>query len=306
MRAFILGLFLLGAALACRAADYTLQLGNIAWTGGPGGYDCFSGTVYPNTVDFVISKQTPGNQRFAVATGPSATSGGYNRQMASGASRLNYQLYVTSALTYVLKAPPTATASEIITGRPDHPQQTVIPLSFTLYIPPSQLVPPGTYTDQITVSIYRTYDDTSAPQDTRTITVTAVVAAAVALAVVPSGSSFSSSASQSLNFGTLTTGRSLGCDLLVRKNTGCNISFSSRNGGVMKLMSSPETDQVPYTCTVNGSLLNLASPAQISLPSGVSLSQDGSRLPVEVTIGSVGGATAGNYQDEITITVIAF
>jgi spore coat protein U-like protein len=305
MRIFILGLVLLGAISARGDADYTLQIGNAVWTGSPGGYDCFSGTAYPNTINFTITKQKPGNRPFAVAAGPSATTGSYSRQMASGGSRLNYQLYTTSSLNYVLKTPPSAIASEIITGRPDYPQQTVIPLSFTLYIPPGQLVAAGGYTDQITFSVYRTYDDTSAPQDTRTVSITAVVASGASLAVVPTGSGFSSSASQTLNFGTLTSGRSLGCDLLVRKNTGCNLTFSSSNGGVMRLLSELTSDQVSYSITVNGSPLSLASTANLTLPGGVSPSQDGNRLPVSITIGDVGSAAAGNYRDEITITVVA-
>ncbi len=306
MRTFILSLFLLGAPCVQGAAVYTLQIGNVSWTGGPGGYDCFSETAYPNTVNFSITKNSPGNRAFAVTAGPSAATGDFNRQLVSGAGRLNYQLYTSSDLSYALKAPPVAIPSEVITGRPDHPQQTIVPLSFTLYIPPHQLVLAGTYSDQVTVSVYKSIDDLTTLYDTRTITISAVVSPGAALAVVPSGSAFTSSTSQHLNFGRLATGQSLGCDLLVRKNTGCNITFSSRNGGVMRLIPTPTADQVPYSCTVNGNLLNLVNPALINLPGGLSPSQDGNRLPVSITVGDLGDAAAGDYQDEIMITVVAF
>ncbi len=295
----------MAAGLNVATAQYSLQIGNVTWTGSPGGYNCFSGTAYPNTVDFTITKQQPGRQDYAVAAGPSGNTGSYSRQMASGANRLGYQLYTTSGLNNVLKTPPTASATEVISGSMSHGSGLVIPLSFVLYISPNQLVPPGIYTDQITISVYDSYNDTRAPMATRTITITAVVIPGAALSLVPSGSSFNGNTSQSLNFGTLTQDKSLGCDLLIRKNTSCNITFSSINSGVMKAIPTPTSDHVPYACTVNGNLLNLATPAQMNLPSGVSPSQDGNRLPINITVGDPANAAAGDYQDQITITVVA-
>ncbi len=304
MRNLIVSLFLAATALSARAANDSLQIGNVTWTGSPGGYNCFTNAAYPNTVNFTIT--TPaGAQTYAVTAGPSANTGSYRRQLASGPDQLNYQLYTTSALNFVFKAPPTATANEVIIGASNARVSTVIPLAFTFYIPPSQLVAPGAYTDQVTVRIYERYNDTGAALDSRTITLTAMVVPAAILSVVPTGSGFSSSTSQNLNFGTLSAGQSLGCDLLVRKNTSCKITFSSLNGGVMKLIPKPTADKVTYSCSVNQTVLDLASPAQISLPSGVSPSQDGDRLPINFTIGDPSRAAAGDYQDQITITVLA-
>jgi len=140
----------------------------------------------------------------------------------------------------------------------------------------------------LVVSVYDRYNDTGAPFTTRTFTNTVVVTAGAAHSLVPTGSGFSSSTSQNLNFGNRTAGQCLGCDLLVRKNTGCNLTFTSRNAGVMKLSPTPTSDLVPYSCTADVILVNLANPAQISLPAGVSPSQDGNRLPVTITIGELG------------------
>ncbi len=304
MRHVLLLLFLLGPAFTA-AANYRLQIGNVLWNGSPGGYNCFSSSEYPNTVNFFLTKTKPGNRSYAVTAGPSANTGDYQRQLAAGTDRLNYQLYTSSARSFILKAPPTATPGEVISGGGNDREGTVIPLSFTFNIPPNQLVLPGTYTDQITVSIYDRYNDNGAPFDTRTITFTVVVAAGASLSLVPSGSGFSSHSSQNMNFGSLSQGQNLGCDLLVRKNAGCSLAFSSRNGGVMKMIPTPTADQVPYSCTVSGNPLPLANPAQINLPAGVSPSQDGNRLPVRITIGDLGSAAAGDYQDEITITLVA-
>jgi len=128
------------------------------------------------------------------------------------------------------------------------------------------------------------------------------VASCAAMCLVPTGSSFSSSStSQTLNFGNLAQGQVLSCDLLVRKNTSCTLSFNSANQGVLK-MSPPTSDQIPYTCTVNGTALNLSTTATMNLPSGVSTG-DGTRLPIAITIGNLGYPAAGNYSDAVTITV---
>ncbi len=302
MRHFLFRLLLLGTALDGALAQYALQIGNVAW---PGGYRCFSGTEYPNTVNFTLAKTENGSRAYAVTAGPSTTTGNFNRQLSSGLNRLNYQLYPANARSFILKAPPSATANEVISGRSHAQAGTGIPLSFLFCIPPGQIVFPGTYTDSITVSVYRNYNDPGNPMNSRTITLSAVVIPEAVLAVVPRGSGFSDSTSQNLNFGTLTQGQRLGCDLLVRRNTGCNLTFSSLNNGVLKAIPTPTTDQVPYVCTVNGTRLNLATRRQISLPAGLSSSADGERLPIDITIGNLADAAAGDYQDQIVIAVVA-
>ena len=293
---------LLGAIFCSNAQNYTLQIGNIIWLGGPGGYNPFSTTDYPNTVNFTITKNANGNKSYSVMAGTSATSGSYTRQMASGANRLNYQLYTTSAMTYVLEAPTVATVNEAINGKTNAKAGTVIPLSFLFYVPPGQVVAAGTYTDTVIVGIYNAFNSTS-PMTSKSITITTVVAASAALSIVPTGSAFSTSTSQTLAFGTLATGQALGCDLLIKQNTSATVTFSSANHGVMKAIPTPDADQIPYTFAANGITLNLASTANLLLPTGVSTT--GTRLPINVTIGNISEAGAGNYQDQVTITVTA-
>jgi hypothetical protein len=301
-RLFITLGLLLGATFCSNAQDYTLQIANITWIGGPGGYNPFSATAYPNTVNFTITKNASGNKSYSVMAGTSATSGNYNRQMASGANRLNYQLYTTSAMTYVLQAPTMATPNNAINGNAVGNSGAVIPLNFTFYVPPGQVVAAGTYTDTVIIGIYSAYNDTS-PMVTTSINITTVVAASADLSIVPTGSAFSSSTSQTLAFGTLASGQVLGCDLLVKKNTSATVTFSSANLGVMKAIPTPDTDQIPYTFVANGTTLNLASSANLTLPTGVDAA--GMRLPISVTIGNLSGVGAGNYQDQVTITVTA-
>src|SRR6267142_1343872 len=154
LRTMAIGGLLLLSALSSRAATYSLQISDVTWMGSPGGYDCFTSAAYPNTVNFTITKTANGRKSYAVTAGTSANTGSYTRQLRAGGSRLNYQLYTTSAMNYALKAPPTALANEVLSGSLPGPAGQVIPLSFVFFIPPGQVVPPGTYTDQVTISIY--------------------------------------------------------------------------------------------------------------------------------------------------------
>ena len=205
-------------------------------------------------------------------------------------------------MTYPLQAPTTATANNAISGSSNAKVGTVIPLSFLFYVPPGQVVAAGTYTNTVIVGIYNAFNSAS-PMTSTSIRITTVVAASADLSIVPTGSAFSSSTSQTLAFGTLASGQVLGCDLLVKKNTSATVTFSSANHGVMKAIPTPDTDQIPYTFVANGTTLSLSSTANLALPTGVNAT--GMRLPISVTIGNLSGVGAGNYQDQVTITVTA-
>jgi spore coat protein U-like protein len=306
MRSFLISGLLLAALLHATAANYTIQLNNITWSGGGGGYNCFSATAYPNTINFTITKGANTRRAYAFTAGPSQTTGNYTRQLRSGANRLNYALYTTSAMTYHLKAPTTATANEVISGRAaNYGQSQVIPLSFIFHVAPGQVVPPGTYTDSITFGVYPAYNNNN-PDTTRTVTLTVVVTAGAATSIVPTGGAFNSASPQlALDFGALTPGQIRSCDMLVKQNNNCTLTYSSANGGVMKLIPTPTTDQIPYTLSLGGNTLNLSTPGSRSLPSGVSPQPDGNRYPINITIGSFDGVAAGTYQDQITFTVVA-
>ena len=306
LRTMALGGLLLLSALSSRAATYSLQISDVTWMGSPGGYDCFTSAAYPNTVNFTITKIANGRKGYAVTAGPSANTGSYTRKLRSGGSRLNYQLYTTSGMNYALKAPPTAMANEVLSGSVPGAGGQVIPLSFVFFIPPGQVVPPGTYTDRITISIYDAYNSVGSPQATKIITIRAGVVAGAAMSIVPTGAPFNASRPQyTLNFGMLSTGQRQSCDVLIKQNNNCTVYYSSANRGVLKQVPIPTTDQIPYSCMAAGSMLDLSQAGRISLPPGISPGPDGARYPVSITIGNVGNATAGTYEDQITITVQA-
>lgn len=303
---FITGLFLCASLLCAAAASYTIQIGNVSWHGSAGGYSCFSSTAYPNTVDFNITKVGSGRANYAVTAGPSKNTGTYTRELRSGGSSLRYAIYTSSAMTYQMKDPPTANANEVISGSLAGKGGQVVPLNFVFFIPAGQVVPAGTYTDQITFSVYPSYDSSGAPYISTTVTFSVVVAAAAAVSIVPTGSSFDNSAPQlTLDFGALQTGEAKSCDLLIKQNNNCTVYYSSANNGVLKQIPTPTADQIPYQVSASGLNMDLSHPSSFVLPPGVSPQPDGNRYPLTITIGSVDSPTAGTYQDQITVSVVA-
>lgn len=303
---FLIALFFCAAWPGAFAANYTLQIANVSWSGSAGGYACFSSTAYPNTVNLTITKAVNGRANYAVTAGPSQNTGNYTRQLASGGNTLNYALYTTSAMTYQLKAPTVAIANEVISGSLAGQNSQIVPLSFIFYIPPGQVVPPGTYTDRIVFSVYPAYNSTGTPDTTVTVTFSVVVAAGAAISIVPTGGAFNSSAPQlTMDFGTLQTGAAKSCDVLIQQNNNCTVNYSSANNGVLKQSSPSVTDEIPYTVSASGLSIELTQPNSITLAPGVSPQPNGNRFPVTVTIGTVGNPAAGTYSDQITITVVA-
>jgi hypothetical protein len=294
------------AAMGCAGADYSLQISDVTWIGSPGGYDCFSSAAYPNTVDFTITKNATGRKSYAVTAGPSMNTGSYTRRLRSGSMSLDYQIYTTSTMNYIMKAPLAAQPNEVLSGSVPGKGGQVVPLSFVFFIPPGQVVAPGNYTDQVTFSIYDAYNSINAPQVTKIVTLRVAVAASAAMSIVPTGGSFNSSRPQyTLNFGALSTGQRQSCDVLIKQNNNCTVFYSSANRGVLKQVPVPSSDQIPYTCSAAGSLIDLSQPGNIGLPGGISPGSDGARYPIEITIGNIDGASAGNYEDQITLTVQA-
>ena len=299
---FLLFLALMGP-VPVEAQTYLLQIGNIQWAGGTAGYNPFDNNAYPNTVNFTIMKNHPGVDPYAVTAGVSSTSGTYNRKLACGSSLLNYQIYTTAAMNYVLKQPAAAVPSEVISGTCSLPKPYYIPLSFVVVISPGQVVPPGTYTDTVTVSIYQSYNDNGVPMTSATITIQAVVSTYDAMCLVSTGGAWTGSTSQNMDFGTLTAGETVGCDLLVQHTGNCMLAFSSGNGGVLKQNPLSVPDQISYSFQLNGSVLDLKTTGTLSL-SGQS-PNGGTRLPISVQIGDIGWVTDGTYQDQIMITITA-
>ena len=285
------------------APTFTIQVSNVTWPGQTGsGYYVFDAAAYPYAANFTITKSKNGIHQYFV-TFSRNSSGNYNRVLKNGSNQLSYQLYKEAALTTVLEALPDATSSQVISGSTPAANPSVVALTFYVHIPPGQVLAPGTYTDTVTLSVYDGSFPGGTLENSATITISAQVRAVADLALVASGAAFTASTSRALNFGALSSGQNLGCDLRVRSNIGYNIALASQNLGVLKA-SSPITFTIPYAMTIRGQALDLTQ-TQATFPSTPPSITDnnGQAYPIAVTIGNFTNPPAGTYSDVVTVTV---
>ncbi|WP_455382921.1 spore coat protein U domain-containing protein [Salinispira pacifica] len=242
------------------------------------------------------------------STGQSGTFTTRYAQSAAG-GRVNYQLLDSASSRNVLKdLSVSPTAAEIIAGTNSASGFQTLTAGFTAAIPGGQLPNAGTYTDSVTMTIYAgTLTGTHTSNATQAVGVTITVPAIVNLSLVPTGGSFNPGATSAvMDFGLLGQGQTRSTDLLVRSNASYSVSLQSLNGGVMKNSIAGDTSTVPYSLSFAGAPVALpAGSASTVVSSAAPTSAGGTRYPIQVTIGDFGMATAGAYQDSITITVTA-
>lgn len=179
--------------------------------------------------------------------------------------------------------------------------------SFYVILNAAQLPPAGTYTDSVLVSVYGGVVGSPSPtlMGSTSMSLAFTVPAVLALSLVPTGATFlPGSTTATMNFGAMSAGETGSMDLLVRSNSSYSISLQSQNGGVMAITLPGDTSTVPYTLTFAGAPVSLPAAAPTSVVTAAPpTSGAGARYPIGVTIGNLGTATAGTYQDNITITV---
>lgn len=111
-----------------------------------------------------------------------------------------------------------------------------------------------------------------------------------------------------MNFGKLSTGKTLSADVTIETNVGYRLFFSSANNG--QLLHEVSSLNIPYEMSLNGSTVNLtgSSTTPVMASSNPNSSPPGSfRLPLTITIGTMSGNELGGlYSDVITTTVEAF
>ncbi len=224
--------------------------------------------------------------------------------MLNGANVLNYQLYDQASQTNILKDLPSATASEVLSG--NFTGRGSQQLSFFLVIPTEQVVRPGTYTDTVTVTAYEGDLTNNIQHRTRTLTISATVLEQIDLSLVNPGGSFNPSlTSRLIDFGILQAGKFSDFDLRVRSNIGYSVTLSSQNQGNMAHIDPTDTSRVPFSFTANSANVDLSGPAATVINTPLPTSPLGVPYPMRVTVGAIGNASAGDYRDNITITVIA-
>ena len=257
----------------------------------------------------VVQHRGPASDFFVtISAGQSGTFA--NRELRDGSGNtLTYQLYKTTALQDVVKdLSASPTQAEVLTATA--PEYTgflteALDVPYVIHIPPGQTLSAGTYTDSLTLTLYSGSFGSGVQEDTGTLSVDGPVNATVTIVLVAPGDpwptyAFQETADQTMDFGELTAGESLGYDLLVESNASFSIALSSANAGAMAHTDPAETTVVPYSLTFDSGLVDLSTGGDVTVGSS-----PGFRYPIVVTIEDYGAASQGSYEDVVTITVTA-
>lgn len=232
----------------------------------------------------------------------------YSRNLYQGLNTIGFQIW-DNTLTEIIKHIPDATSNaDVIEGVfPNGSGGNQINVNYrAVRESPVTYKRFGSYAESLTFYLYEgTITGTYVLKDTQVVNYTQTVAKAIDLSLVDSGAPFNvSDTSQNLNFGTMTSNASQSFDVVLQYNAGYDLKFSSLRQGNLKHAST--ANLLSYSMSVNSVPVNLVgsniTPVSVSTQTGVS-SAAGTRLPVNLTLGSISSLPAGSYSDTISITV---
>ena len=167
-------------------------------------------------------------------------------------------------------------------------------------LPPGQVQRAGPYTDRLLIELW----NNGTKLDQRDVPLQADVLPQARLSVEGSVSGgFSGAGGGSVDFGSMATGMSRSAYLFINANANCLVQLRSENGGQLRRIGgNSQREIVSYTATVGGTAIDLATPA--SLPSPVGMSSFLRSMELRLTLGQVDWQVAGSYRDTITVDLV--
>lgn len=169
-------------------------------------------------------------------------------------------------------------------------------VTLRIRIASGQVVSPGVYQDSMQL---RTFDASSlALLQSQAVTAIASVAPQAQVAVVGTGPG------DTVDFGDLLEGKTLGIQVYLRGNTNMSVTFISANRSTLRHESLVSARPIPYTAAFGGSTLNLSGGSAEVVRSLASINAAGGQFPMVFTIGSTAGSAAGRYTDTMMLVVL--
>ena len=211
-------------------------------------------------------------------------------------------------ITFTISA--TAGGSNIITTTPSNvaasawlpvlnvPQNGNVTVTYYVNITRGQVVPPGTYSDLLGVWLYPLNSSggiVAFRLHADNLTVTRTVPTSISVNIAGGGTT------TTLDYGTLTNGEVRTVNIEARSNVNYQLSTTALNLGNLRLPTPYSAWSIPYTATLGGSSLNLASTTVLG-PFGLT-PYAGTTRALAATIGTIGNKRAGIYSDEITVSI---
>ena len=292
---FVSILFLSLTGLACGSLDMSVSDTNVT----------LGSSVISNTI--TISRSNTATSCSYYVTFDAGSGSSYvNRKVLMGSDSLDYNIYRDSLLSSILyNYPDSASSSNFVIG--GFPAGGGAINTHTIYfslLPYSGSPPSGRYQDSVSSSLYMGTLGSGTLQRSRNIRSRFDMPKVTNISLVSTGSAYNQGdTTETLNFGALAQGQSLTMDVIVTYNAGYQITMSSSNNGSLK--HSTLLQFVPYSLTVNSSVVNLStsSSSPVIVSTGTGTNSNGLRVPVSVTIGALGTAAPGSYTDVIQMVV---
>lgn len=256
-------------------------------------------------VDVHIFRYSSSNQckqyTLGVSTG---SSNSYSRKLYNGGYDLNYNIYKTSTTSTTLRS---------INDASNNSQRIKFTMQswytkLTLYVrlpAPGSSLQNGLYTDTTQVQVYPRGNNTGG--GVTNLTTNLNVQSDINISLVSRGGQYDENQTYySLDFGSMSLGKTKSFDLIVKSNTGYQINVSSEYNGYLS-HNDNSSYKIGYDFGVNGSNMSLvgskSSPKQIY--SSNSPSTNGQVIEIDVSLKSVSDKLSGNYTDYIYFTAIS-
>lgn len=264
----------------------------------------------PNTTATIIVKADTrdGGCDFFLTFDYGSASTFNNRKLDHGSFPWPMQISKNSTHTQVLKTFPDVSSNndvlnDTLPGGSNDAQRS---LTYWLQVDQTDIWrKAGNYTGNFTVRLYRGTFSNYTFIDSRQLSANYNAPKKADISVLPVGQPFSvTDTSETLNFGTFSSGDTKNADIRIKTNAGYSLYASSTNNGALKHLSL--NSYVPYVAKFNGITLNLsgsaANPQLVKQENGDSPA-NGFLVPASITIGSTAGAQSGSYSDTITLTI---
>ncbi len=230
----------------------------------------------------------------------SFSSGTNVKYLRFGDKQIAYGLYDSVQRLNRLKGLPAATERNLLTGDFDG-QENIESFTYFYFLETNDSVLAGLYSDSVQVELYEGVPGNHILHDSRTITFSTDIAPFINV-IVQGGQGAGNKTS--LNFGMAKPEKSLGFNITVDANIGYEMTLESQNRGVMRLDTQRLPSTIPYTLYKEGKRLDLSSTVNL-LYLDTRQYRAVARHDFIVTIGGFGSVLSGEYEDTITVTVLA-
>ena len=282
----------------------------IDWQGGSGAYagkyNPFDPLTYVQAVSFRVENKKKHACSYFVDAEHSNSSGTYDRELKEGDDRLQYNLYIGASMSQVWMGAETS-AGAVIQGfaeAGESKKSTSTTQTYYFSIDPLQLTPDGkNYKDKVKLGLWRGSFDSSDRHrdDDEEVEFKAEVPKVVDVSLVDSGTDFvSGQLNRFVDFGLLSSQDTESFDLIIRYNKKYDLTFESRNDGLLVNSTSPE-HSIFYEFLVGGQIYDLAGnkPEKIKDQGNPGYEGDRHQLTVRI-VDSIADKEQGVYTDQIT------